>query len=97
MQADTPTAPLAYPGNATFGHTNYNTQSVPQIGNYGNSFNTIPFNTNQGFLQDAGISPGIARELQKLRDMISNVPGIVRPIAEVPTDSHRISRFVIKK
>ena len=94
MQADTPTAPLAYPGNAAFGHTNYNTQSVPQIGNYGNSFNTVPFNTNQGFLQDAGISPGIARELQKLRDMISNVPGIVRPIAEVPTDSHRISRFV---
>ncbi|XP_076911067.1 uncharacterized protein LOC143568921 [Bidens hawaiensis] len=94
MQANYSTVPFATPGNTMFGNASYNTQTVPQNINQGNTFNTIPFNANQGFLQDAGISKSLARELQKLKDMISNVPGVIRPIAEVPIDSHRISRFV---
>ncbi|XP_021992015.1 uncharacterized protein LOC110888818 [Helianthus annuus] len=35
----------------------------------------------------------MARELQKLKDMISSVLGVVKPIPEIPDDSHRISRF----
>jgi hypothetical protein len=44
-------------------------------------------------MQDTGINASIARELQKLKDMISTVPGIVRPIPEILEGSHRISRF----
>ena len=50
MQANTPTASLTYPGSAMFGNTSHNAYTVPQIFNQGNSFNTIPFNANQGFL-----------------------------------------------
>ncbi|KAK1406299.1 hypothetical protein QVD17_41592 [Tagetes erecta] len=35
----------------------------------------------------------MARELQKLKDMISSVTGVVRPIPEIPVGSHMISRF----
>ncbi|KAJ0867449.1 putative retrotransposon gag domain-containing protein [Helianthus annuus] len=35
----------------------------------------------------------MAKELQKLKDMISNVPGVVKPIPEIPDGSHRASRF----
>jgi hypothetical protein len=44
-------------------------------------------------MQDTGMSPIMARELQKLKDMISSVPGVTRPIPEVSNASHRISRF----
>ena len=59
----------------------------------GNTYNNVSLNTNHGFVQDTGISPFMAKELQKLRDMISSVPGVIKPIAEVPPGSHRISRF----
>ncbi|KAK1432045.1 hypothetical protein QVD17_08934 [Tagetes erecta] len=47
----------------------------PQAGN-DNAFATDPNSVN------AGISAEVAKELQKIRDMISTVPGIVKPIAE---------------
>ncbi|KAJ0898693.1 putative retrotransposon gag domain-containing protein [Helianthus annuus] len=63
-----------------------------QAGNL--SVNTsIPVTNNLGSLQDAGVTSVITRELQKLKDMISSVPGIVQPIPEVSRDSHNISRF----
>ncbi|KAJ0935581.1 hypothetical protein HanRHA438_Chr03g0121251 [Helianthus annuus] len=63
-----------------------------QAGNL--SVNTsIPVTNNLGSLQDAGVTSAITRELQKLKDMISSVPGIVQPIPEVSRDSHNISRF----
>ncbi|XP_076943126.1 uncharacterized protein LOC143613252 [Bidens hawaiensis] len=39
--------------------------------------------------QDMVISSEIAIELQKMKDMISINPGIIRPIAELPSGSHR--------
>jgi hypothetical protein len=42
------------------------------------------FATNHVPMQDIGINASMARELQKLKDMISTVPGIVRPIPEIP-------------
>ena len=45
-------------------------------------------NTSLGIAQNAGINAAMARELQKLKDMISSVPGVVRPIPEIPVGSH---------
>ncbi|KAJ0539152.1 putative retrotransposon gag domain-containing protein [Helianthus annuus] len=58
----------------------------------GNNFNTS-VDTNYGFMQDAGINQAMARELQKLKDMISSIPGVVKPIPKIPKGSHIISRF----
>ena len=44
-------------------------------------------------LCNTGIPDNIAKEFQKLKDMISSVPGIVRPITEVQAGSHHLSRF----
>ncbi|KAK1431738.1 hypothetical protein QVD17_08334 [Tagetes erecta] len=44
-------------------------------------------------MQDTGINTAMARELQKLKDMISSVPGVVTPIPEISVGSHKISRF----
>ncbi|KAK1413102.1 hypothetical protein QVD17_34866 [Tagetes erecta] len=59
----------------------------PQAGN-DNAFATDPNSVN------AGISAEVAKELQKIKDMISTVPGIVKPIAEVSTGSLKTSRFI---
>ena len=49
-----------------------------QAGNL--SVNTsIPVTNNLGSLQDAGVTSAITRELQKLKDMISSVPGVTPP------------------
>ncbi|KAI3802237.1 hypothetical protein L1987_30367 [Smallanthus sonchifolius] len=60
----------------------------PDIGNIFNQFS----NTNES-VQDTGITPSMAKELMKLREMISSVPGVVQPIPEISSSSHRISRF----
>ncbi|KAJ0521635.1 putative transcription factor MYB-HB-like family [Helianthus annuus] len=65
----------------------------PQIGNVSNNNNTLATNS-VGSLQDTGVTSALSRELQKLKDMISSVPGVVQPIPEVSQDSHKISRFV---
>ncbi|KAK9065007.1 hypothetical protein SSX86_016390 [Deinandra increscens subsp. villosa] len=48
--------------------------------------------TNES-VQDTGLSPAVAKELKKLKEMISSVPGVVQPIPEVAPSSHRLSRF----
>ncbi|KAD4585878.1 hypothetical protein E3N88_23479 [Mikania micrantha] len=59
-----------------------------------NTFNHSPIDTaNFGSVQESGLTPQVAKEIQKLRDMISIVPGVVKPIPEVPVTTHRISRF----
>ncbi|XP_076895161.1 uncharacterized protein LOC143547678 [Bidens hawaiensis] len=72
MQTSAPTGPTldtetAYPrhsyGVVSFDHTR------------GNTYNNISFGINHGSMQDAGINQAIARELQKLKDMISSVCG----------------------
>ncbi|KAI3784365.1 hypothetical protein L1987_43464 [Smallanthus sonchifolius] len=57
----------------------------------GNTFNQFS-NANE-FLQETGITPSMAKELKKLREMISSVQGVVQPILEMSSTSHRISRF----
>ncbi|KAI3742754.1 hypothetical protein L1987_60449 [Smallanthus sonchifolius] len=42
---------------------------------------------------DTGITPSMAKELKKLREMISSVPGVVQPLPEMSAISHRISRL----
>ncbi|KAI3812244.1 hypothetical protein L1987_16951 [Smallanthus sonchifolius] len=42
---------------------------------------------------EIGITLSMAKELKKLREMISSVPGVVQPIPEISSTSHRISRF----
>src|ERR1043165_2175955 len=69
---------------------------VPSQG-YNNNGNNLSSSTytaiNVASLQDTGISPQLARELQKIKDMVSSVPGIVQPIPEVSSVCHRVSRF----
>ena len=62
----------------------------PQTGNVSNNNNTLATN-GVGSLQDAGVTSALSRELQKLKDMISSVPGVVQPIPELSQDSHKIS------
>ena len=89
MQTIASSGPTVAPEVSTFGYTS--TIPVPtQSG--GNNFNTS-FGTNYGSMQDRGINQAMARELQKLKDMISSVPGVVKPIPEIPDGSHRVSRF----
>ena len=64
----------------------------PPTGNVSNNNNTHATN-NSGSLQDTGVTSALTRELQKLKDMISSVPGVVQPIPEVSQDSHKISLF----
>ncbi|KAK9073480.1 hypothetical protein SSX86_007804 [Deinandra increscens subsp. villosa] len=47
----------------------------------------------EGLQKDAGLSPEVARELKKLKEMISSVPGVVQPIPDVAPSSHQLSRF----
>ncbi|KAD5961644.1 hypothetical protein E3N88_13117 [Mikania micrantha] len=59
-----------------------------------NTFNYSPIDTtNFGSMQESGLTPQVAKEIQKLRNMISSVPEVVNPIPEVPVTTHRISRF----
>ncbi|MDV3199454.1 MAG: hypothetical protein Q8874_02600, partial [Sweet potato little leaf phytoplasma] len=55
----------------------------------------IPDNnaTNFESSQGSGMSPQVAKEIQKLKDMISSVPGVIRPIPEVSQTAHGPSRF----
>ena len=65
-----------------------------QTSEFGNITNNRLLNTNYSEpMQEIWISPLMAKELQKLQDMISNVPGVVQPIPDVSTGSHTISRF----
>ncbi|KAI3796339.1 hypothetical protein L1987_39007 [Smallanthus sonchifolius] len=57
----------------------------------GNTFNNFS-NANES-VQDRGITPPMVKELKKLREMISSVPGVVQPIPEMSATSHRTSRF----
>ncbi|KAL8255929.1 hypothetical protein R6Q59_030996 [Mikania micrantha] len=45
------------------------------------------------FQQETRITPQVAKEIHKLWDMISSVPGVVKPIPDVPVITHMISRF----
>ncbi|KAI3776976.1 hypothetical protein L1987_46769 [Smallanthus sonchifolius] len=53
----------------------------------------VTTNQDLGVTPDIGITPSMAKELKKLREMISSVPGVVQPIPEMSSTSHRISRF----
>ena len=64
----------------------------PRNLNTGNLSNNSSFYTDLVDL-DAGIIPQMAKELKQLRQMISSIPGVVQPIPEVSSASHRISRF----
>ncbi|KAF5785840.1 putative retrotransposon gag domain-containing protein [Helianthus annuus] len=85
MQTIASTGPSVIPESQQYGFTNLN----PIGGNTLNNYLT----TNHGFMQDTGINHAMARELQKLKDMISSVPGVVKPIPEIADGSHKVSRF----
>ncbi|KAJ0958041.1 hypothetical protein HanPSC8_Chr01g0034631 [Helianthus annuus] len=89
MQTIASTGPSIIPESQQYGFTS----SVPNLNPMGgNTFNNS-LTTNHGFMQDAGINHAMAKELQKLKDMISSVPGVVKPIPEIADGSHKISRF----
>lgn len=67
-------------------------RSLSRTPNVGNIPNNLSYDDELG-AQDPGISPVMAKELKKLKDMISSVPGVVQPIPEVAPASHRVSRF----
>ncbi|MFS7962054.1 hypothetical protein Hanom_Chr08g00722141 [Helianthus anomalus] len=46
----------------------------------GNNFHNTSLDTDYAFMHDGRTSQAMARELQKLKDMISNIPGTVKPI-----------------
>ncbi|KAD5802868.1 hypothetical protein E3N88_14228 [Mikania micrantha] len=51
----------------------------------GNTYNYFSIDTaNFGFSQETRITPQVAKEIQKLRDMISSVLGVVKHIPKVP-------------
>ncbi|KAJ0667103.1 hypothetical protein HanPI659440_Chr17g0674131 [Helianthus annuus] len=89
MQTIASTGPSIIPESQQYGFTS----TAPTLNPMGgNTFNNS-LTTNHGFMQDTGINHAMARELQKLKDMISSVPGVVKPIPEIADGSHRISRF----
>ena len=59
--------------------------------NHGNVVNNTLTTNSSGF--SAGLDPTMARELQKIKDMIAAVPGIIQPIPEASPDVHNLSRF----
>jgi Retrotransposon gag protein len=85
----TTTIPTGNPGSCGYGPS----QRIPTSQQGGNLYQTTSFTPNYDPLQNAGIDPVLAKELQKIKDMISSVPGIVKPIKEVPDGSHKTSRF----
>ncbi|KAJ0861980.1 putative retrotransposon gag domain-containing protein [Helianthus annuus] len=89
MQTIASTGPSIIPESQQYGFT----PNVPNLNPMGgNTFNNS-LTTNHGFMQDTGINHAMARELQKLKDMISSVPGVVKPIPEIADGSHKVSRF----
>jgi len=50
-----------------------------QAGNLSNNANTFATNS-LGLSQDTGATSALSKELQKLKDMISSVPGVVQPV-----------------
>ncbi|KAJ0840714.1 hypothetical protein HanPSC8_Chr14g0622071 [Helianthus annuus] len=89
MQTIASTGPSITPESQQYGFT----PNVPNLNPMrGNTFNNS-LTTNHGFMQDTGINHAMARELQKLKDMISSVPGVVKPIPEIADGSHKVSRF----
>ncbi|KAF5810461.1 putative retrotransposon gag domain-containing protein [Helianthus annuus] len=89
MQTIASTGPSIIPESQQYGFT----PNVPNLNPMGgNTLNNYP-TTNHGFVQDTGINHAMARELQKLKDMISSVPGVVKPIPEIADGSHKVSRF----
>ncbi|KAF5773503.1 putative retrotransposon gag domain, aspartic peptidase domain superfamily [Helianthus annuus] len=89
MQSIASTGPSIIPESQQYGFTS-NVPNLNPMG--GNTFNNS-LTTNHGFMQDTGINHAMARELQKLKDMISSVPGVVKPIPEIADGSHKVSRF----
>ena len=89
MQTIASPGPSVMPESRQYGFTSGIPNLNPSGGNTLNNF----CNANHGFVQDTGINQAMAKELQKLRDIISNVPGVVKPIPEIPDESHKISRF----
>ena len=89
MQTIASTGPSIIPESQQYGFTS-NVPNLNPMG--GNTFNNS-LTTNHGFMQDTGINHAMARELQKLKDMISSVPGVVKPIPEIADGSHKVSRF----
>ncbi|KAJ0437628.1 hypothetical protein HanHA300_Chr16g0604361 [Helianthus annuus] len=85
MQTIASTGPSVVPESQQYGFPNLNPMG-------GNTLNNYP-TTNHGFMQDTGTNHAMARELQKLKDMISSVPGVVKPIPEIADGSHKVSRF----
>ncbi|KAJ0861981.1 putative retrotransposon gag domain-containing protein [Helianthus annuus] len=85
MQTIASTGPSVVPESQQYGFPNLNPMG-------GNTLNNYP-TTNLGFMQDTGTNHAMARELQKLKDMISSVPGVVKPIPEIADGSHKVSRF----
>ncbi|KAF5789717.1 putative retrotransposon gag domain-containing protein [Helianthus annuus] len=85
MQTIASTGPSVIPESQQYGFTNLNSMGGNTLNNY--------LTTNHGFMQDTGINHAMARELQKLKDMISSVPGVVKPIPEIADGSHKVSRF----
>ncbi|KAF5764494.1 putative retrotransposon gag domain, aspartic peptidase domain superfamily [Helianthus annuus] len=89
MQTIASTSPSIIPESQQHGFTS-NVPNLNPMG--GNTFNNS-YTTNHGFVQDTGINHAMARELQKLKDMISSVPGVVKPIPEIADGSHKVSLF----
>ncbi|KAD3640093.1 hypothetical protein E3N88_29316 [Mikania micrantha] len=57
-----------------------------------NTFNHSPIDTtNFGSVQESGLTPQVAKEIQKLKDMIYSVPGVVKPIPET-SDLYRVTQ-----
>ncbi|KAF5764919.1 putative retrotransposon gag domain-containing protein [Helianthus annuus] len=91
MQTIASTGPSIIPESQQHGFTS-NVPNLNPMG--GNTFNNS-YTTNHGFMQDTGINHAMARELQKLKDMISSVPRVVKPIPEIVDGSHKVSRFAL--
>ncbi|MFS7922007.1 putative retrotransposon gag domain-containing protein [Helianthus anomalus] len=89
MQTIASTGPSAVPESQQFGFTS----SVPNLNPMGGNPLNNYLTTNHGFVQDTGINHAMARELQKLKDVISSVPGVVKPIPEIADGSHKVSHF----
>jgi hypothetical protein len=93
MQSEPPSRPSYSTITAATGVPGQFPRNPAQNLNIGNTMTNVSYDTNSLAMQRAGISPEVAKELQDIRSLLSSVPGIIRPIPEVPAGSHKFSRF----
>lgn len=96
--------PPAKPGSASFFHggnnsnndNNNNNEQTPLFSTATPGLNnsSLNYENNTNGMQDNVANAYLARELQKIKELISTVPGYCQPIPEADPQIYKVSRFI---